>query len=156
MILRMMSSLRQLFGSRFASRGISILDPAHVGGFGEPKRAEHPPEGFAYIHVFTAKFENAAKARAFCYDTPTKNTPEEITQELSGAFIDTNFVEVIHGDIAPRLDEFMADGDSIQVMMSLGYDNTVIIVTEEAFGGFPFVVHNTNTLTHLGRFTVPV
>lgn len=156
MILRFKSLLNSLGFSRLTHGGIAIIDPAHVGGFGEPRRAERPPEGFAYIHIFTAKFDNEAEARSFCYETPTKNTPEQITQELSGAFIDTNHVEVVFGHIGPRLDEFMQDGDSIQIMASLGSDNTVIIVAEEAFGGFPFVVHNTKTLTHLGQFTVPV
>lgn len=156
MLLRFTSLLRGLLLSRFAGRSVSLIDPAHVGGFGEPKRATPAPDGFAYIHIFCAKFDDAAAARKFCYDTPTINTPEEITKELSGAFINTEFVEVIFGNIAQRLDEFMADGDSVQVVSSLGPDNTVILITEDAFGGFPFVVHSTKTLTYLGKFTVPV
>lgn len=156
MLLRFKSLARHLFGSRFTGGGLSILDPAHVSGLGEPRRAKQPPDGYAYIQVFTAEFETQDEAEAFCYDTPTKNTPEQITQELSGAFIDTNFVEVIYGNIGPRLNEFMSAGDSVQIMASLGSDNTVIIISEEAFGGFPFLVHNTKTLTHLGQFKVPV
>lgn len=156
MILRFKSLVRQLLKSRWTHRSIAIIDPAHVGDVGEARRAKRPPDGFAYIHIFSAKFDTEKAARAFCYDTPTKNTPEQITQELSGAFIDTNHVEVVFSNIGPRLNEFMSEGDSVMVVSALGSDNTVIIVAEDAFGGFPFVVHNTKTLTHLGQFTVPV
>lgn len=156
MFLRFKSVLSRLFKSRLTHGGIAILDPAHTGLDHEPRRAQRPPDGFAFIHIFAAHFENEAAARRFCYDTPTKNTPEDITRELSGAFVDTAHVEVVFGNIAARLDDFMQDGDSLLVVGSLGSDNTVIIIAEDAFGGFPFVVHSTKTLTHLGRFTVPV
>ena len=41
-------------------------------------------------------------------------------------------------------------------MLRLGADNSLIIITELAFGGLPYTLDDTDTLTYLGAIVVDV
>jgi hypothetical protein len=127
-----------------------ILDPAFNGRTPDVQRPMHLPAGQARLHLFAATFEDRGAAKSFCYGSGDINTPEPITQELDGATINTDFLEIAQGDIHARLIEFLSEEDTQKIMADLRKDNTIIILTEEAFSGLPFQVHDTNTLRYPG------
>lgn len=127
-----------------------ILDPAFNGRMAEVQRPRHLPDGEARLHLFGATFIDQDAAEAFCYGTGDINTPEPITQELDGATINTDFLEIVQGDIHARVAEFLSEEDVQGIMADMRKHNTMIILTEEAFSGLPFQVHDTETLRYLG------
>lgn len=108
------------------------------------------------LHLFGATFQNQAAADQFCYEVPQPDYPEQLTRELDGAFIDTAQVEVICGPILLRLQEFLSNADADDILLRLGADNSLIIITELAFGGLPYQLDDTETLTYLGAIVVDV
>ncbi len=132
------------------------IDPAEAGLVDHPTPPDRLPEDKLRLHLFGADFDDAASARQFCYGSGKPNAPEPLTMELEGAFIDTAHVEVIHGRITERLLEFLDDREADDVLVRLGGDNTLIIITEEAFGGLPYSLDDTDTLTYLGEQIVNV
>ena len=133
-----------------------ILDPAFNGRMAEVQRPMHLPDGQARLHLFAATFDDHAAAKAFCFGTGDINTPEPITQELDGATIDTAFLEIVQGNIHTRLAEFLSEEDIQRITADMRQNNTMIILTEEAFNGLPFQVHDTDTLRYLGDRIVMV
>lgn len=127
-----------------------IIDPAFNGRMAEIQRPMHLPDGQARLHLFAATFDDHTAAKAFCFGSGDINIPEPITQELDGATIDTAFLEIVQGDIQSRLSEFLSEEDTQDVLNDLRRHNTIIILTEEAFNGLPFQVHDTDTLRYLG------
>lgn len=117
-----------------------------------------PPVGPARmrLHLFSATFADAAHARAFCFAPPQADAPVQLTQELAGAFIDTAEVEVVSEPIRARLDEFLTPPEAKEVLLRMAGDNTLIIITENAFGGLPYDLDDTATLTYLGEQVVAV
>ncbi len=108
------------------------------------------------LHLFGSHFDDSAGAETFCYDIPAPDLPTALNRELKGAFIDPNEVEVIWGDIKSRLMEFLSAQDADDVLLRLAGDNTLIIITEHAFGGLPYELDDTDQLTYLGSQLVDV
>ncbi|SEW29801.1 hypothetical protein SAMN04488515_2109 [Cognatiyoonia koreensis] len=131
-----------------------IFDPAFDGRMAEIQRPAKLPEGRVRIHFFAADFETDAEAELFCFGTGDPNKPEPITTELDGATIDTAFVEVVRGNLAGRLSEFLSGDTVADLMADRRGRNTLIFITEEAFSGLPFQVNDTDTLRYLGAHTV--
>ena len=122
----------------------------------EPVQPQPQPPGRLQLHLFGASFDDQAAAEAFCYAPPGTDLSSPMTQELSGAFIDETQVEVVHDAIQPRLLEFLPEQEADDIILRLAGDNTLVIVTELAFGGFPYTLDDTRTLTYLGAITVDV
>ena len=142
-----------------ASRGlrnVSALDPSSSNRIPQPVPPDALPDGKMRLHLFGATFESQSKADRFCYEAPQPDFPEQLTRELDGAFIDTAQVEVICGPIQPRLLEFLDHENADDIMLRLGADNSLIIITELAFGGMPYTLDDTETLTYLGAILVDV
>ena len=133
-----------------------ILDPAFNGRMAEVQRPMHLPDGQTRLHLFAADFDDDTSAKAFCFGPGDPNIPEPITQELDGATIDTTFLELIQGDIHSRLSEFLSEEDVSDILLDLRGHNSLVILTEQAFGGLPFQVHDTATLRYLGDKIVMV
>ncbi len=108
------------------------------------------------LHLFGADFGSAEEAHRFCYIAPGPDLPVDLTRELTGAFIDTDEVEMIHGDILPRLCEFLSEAEADDILLRLSGDNTLILITENAFGGLPYDLDDTDRLTYLGPQIVAI
>ena len=107
------------------------------------------------LHLFSADFANAAEAEAFAF-AGDEDRPTALNRSLTGAMIDTAEVEVVHGDIDTRLAEFLDPGEADDILLRMAGDNTLIIVTEHAFGGLPYDLNDTDRLTYLGPTLVDV
>ncbi len=121
-----------------------------------PTPARPTPPGKLRLHLLSTDFGSAEEAHRFCYIAPGPDLPVDLTRELAGAFIDTDEVEMIHGDIAARLAEFLTEAEADDIVLRMLGDNTLILVTENAFGGLPYELEDTNRLTYLGTQIVEV
>ena len=146
-----MSGIGRLL-SRIASIGLDGIRGRDAG----PTPPDALPEGKMRLHLFGATFDSQDAADRFCYEVPQPDYPEQLTRELEGAFIDTAQVEVICGPVLPRLLEFLDDEEADDIMLRLGADNSLIIITELAFGGMPYSLDDTDTLTYLGAIMVDI
>lgn len=122
----------------------------------EPRRPVHLPDNRLQLHLFGANFETQNDADTFCSAPPGTDLPSRLTQELDGAFIDEAEVEVIHDTILSRLLDFLSAEEADDIMLRLGGDNTLIIITENAFGDLPYTLDDTAHLTYLGHIIVQV
>lgn len=121
----------------------------------QPELPPALPDDKLRLHLFSADFENADAAMAYCFQSDG-DTPEKITLEQPGAFIDTGFVEVAFKGAEKRLTEFLPTKDVDRVIAKMKGVNTLIIITEDAFGGFPYVLTTTKTVFYHGPFVVDV
>ncbi|MEY1556746.1 hypothetical protein AB3Y40_14025 [Yoonia sp. R2331] len=121
-----------------------------------PKRARPTPDGQLRLHLFSADFDGPEEAHRFCFIAPGADLPVDLTRELTGAFIDTDEVEMIHGDIPTRLIEFLSEQEADDIVLRMAGDNTLILITEHAFGGLPYELDDTDRLTYLGPQLVAV
>ena len=132
------------------SRLIAIFRPIP-----QPELLTHPPEGKQRIHLMSGDFPDVDAAMAYCFHADG-DLPEQITFEQPGAFIDTNFVEVDFETADIRLNEVLNPEDADIVLSKMRGANTLIIITEEAFGGFPYVLTHTPNLYYIGPYIVDV
>ncbi|MBS1301079.1 hypothetical protein [Loktanella sp. SALINAS62] len=142
-----------------AQRGLrdaARLIPSESNRLEQPSRAKPAPDGQMRLHLFGANFEHEADAIGFCTQPPGTDLPSPLTVQLDGAFVDHAEVEVVHGAIKQRLDTFLEDEDTDDVLLRLAGDNTLIILTERAFCGMPFSLDDTQDLTYLGDIMVRV
>ena len=142
--------------ARRGLRDVAKLIPSESTRLEEPHRPVRLDEEHLQLHLFGANFDTQTAADAFCSAPPGTDLPSPLTQELSGAFIDEAEVEVIHGAIQPRLLEFLSAEEADDVMLRLAGDDTLIVITENAFGGFPYTLDDTRHLTYLGHIIVRV
>jgi len=124
---------------------------------GEPLPELPPdlPEGKLRIHLFCADFADHDAAMAYCFHSDG-DAPEQITRDQPGAFIDTGFVEVAHRTAATRLNDFMRAKDTDRVITKMKGANTLIIITEDAFGGFPYALTSNARVYYIGPYVVDV
>ena len=73
---------------------------------------------------------------------------------MDGAFIDEAGVEVIHGDIQTRLLEFLSGKEEDDFMLPLAGNDTLIMITKNAFHDLPYTLEDTTHLTYLGHVIV--
>ncbi|SEQ42084.1 hypothetical protein SAMN05428995_104207 [Loktanella sp. DSM 29012] len=142
--------------ARRGLRDATRLIPSESTRIAQPTRPAPPPQGQMRLHLFGANFDSQAAAEAFCLSPPGTELPSALTQQLSGAFVDDAQVEAVHDDIPNRLAEFLDPEGVDDVLLRLAGDNTLIILTELAFGGLPYTLDDTTDLTYLGDITVAV
>tara|TARA_R110002051_G_scaffold182769_4_gene252277 strand:+ start:467 stop:997 length:531 start_codon:yes stop_codon:yes gene_type:complete len=121
----------------------------------QPEPHARLPEGKLRLHLLCGSFESADAAMTYCFQADG-DTPEQITIDQPGAFIDTGFVEVVFRTIAPRLLDFLSADDVSRTIARMNGANTLVIITEDAFGGFPYVLSHSETLYYLGPYIVDV
>lgn len=121
----------------------------------QPELPAHLPHGKQRIHLMSGDFPDADAAMTYCFHAPG-DVPEQITLDQPGAFIDTSFVEVVFTGAATRLNEFLTAEEADRTIAKMRGANTLIIITEEAFGGFPYVLTHTPNLFYLGPYIVDV
>ena len=151
----LMNQLLRYIARRGLRDAIKLI-PSESTRLEEPHRPVQLDEEHLQLHLFGANFDSQAAADTFCSAPPGTDLPSPLTQELSGAFIDEAEVEVIHGDIQTRLLEFLSTEEADDVMLRLAGDDTLIVITENAFGGFPYTLDDTLHLTYLGHIIVRV
>lgn len=120
-----------------------------------PELARPLPDGKLRLHLFSGDFETEDAAMKYCFHADG-DAPEQITLEQPEAFIDTGFVEVVHKKIDARLSEFLDGGEADRMRAKMKGTNTLIIITEDAFGGFPYALVTTKTVYYLGPIVVDV
>lgn len=121
-----------------------------------PQKPVHLDPQHLQLHLFGANFEDRAAADLFCTAPSGTDLPSPLAQEMSGAFINEAEVEVVHKDIQNRLLEFLSATEADDIMLRLAGDTTLIIITENAFGGMPYTLDDTARLSYLGHITVAV
>lgn len=121
----------------------------------EPELPHALPDNKLRLHLLCGDFIDHDAAIAYCFHTDGEN-PEQITIDQPGAFIDTGFVEVAFKNAQARLSDFLSPEDVSHTVSKMHGANTLIIITEDAFGGFPYVMGHTDTLTYLGPYVVDV
>ena len=138
------------------ARNAFRLIPSEPLGRDDPLPAPPTDAAHTRLHFFGAEFPTRSAAEAFCFRSKGPDLPVPLTQELTGAFIDLNEVEVVFGGIAQRLGEFMNPAEVEDVVLRLEGNNTLIILTEDAFGGLPYDLDDTEWLTYLGAWIVDI
>ena len=120
-----------------------------------PATAPPPQVGSDRLHLFSGHFRSEETAMSYCYDTPDDNHPEPLTRDLADAYIDTNFVEVAFGGRAQHALHLILPANEIDAMNDRrGEDNTLVMISEAAFGGLPYTLNDMPTLRYLGAFTI--
>ena len=142
--------------ARRGLRDAAKLIPSESTALEQPHRPVHLDNGHLQLHLFGANFASQAEAEDFCSAPPGTDLPSRLTQELDGAFIDEAEVEVVHGRIQSRLLEFLSPEETDDVLLRLAGDDTLIIITENAFRDLPYTLDDTRHLTYLGHIVVPV
>ncbi|SEM98228.1 hypothetical protein SAMN04488003_107100 [Loktanella fryxellensis] len=144
------------YAARRGLRDARLLIPSESLQTDDPHVPVRQDDGSLQLHLFSANFDDRAAADAFCAAPPGTDQPSRLTRELDGAFIDESEVEVIHGDILARLQEFLPPSEADDILLRLAGDDTLIVVTENAFHGLSYTLDDTATLTYLGPVTVAV
>lgn len=134
----------------FLSRLLAAFKPIP-----QPELPARLPAGKQRIHLLSGTFDDVDAAIAYCFHAPG-DVPEQLTLDQPGAYIDTSFVEVDFGTAKERLKGMLSTDDVDTVYHKMRGANTLIIITEEAFGGFPYTLENTPNLFYLGPFIVDV
>ncbi|WP_386679593.1 hypothetical protein [Loktanella sp. R86503] len=142
--------------ARRGLRDLKKLIPSESTRLEQPHAPVHLDAAHLQLHLFGANFPSHSEAAAFCAPPPGSDLPSRLTQELDGAFIDENEVEVVHNDIQTRLLEFLPAQEADDIMLRLAGDDTLIIITENAFHDLPYNLDDTEHLTYLGHIIVEV
>lgn len=121
----------------------------------EPQLPPETPAGKMRIHLFSGNFASRKAAYHYCFFAEG-NRPEDLTRELPHAYIDTAHVEARFGDHIDRLYEFLEPEKAAAMTTRLAGKNTMVIISEPAFGGFGYALHDTDRLSYLGPLVVDV
>jgi hypothetical protein len=115
-----------------------------------------PAPGHRRLHVFAGSFGSEDAVQAYCYDATDAVHPEALTRDLPGAFIDTDFVDVLFGPaLEPGLTRALgADLAQDLLLRAAGHDS-IVVIDERGFGGFPFTLNDTPRLSRIGAYDVP-
>jgi hypothetical protein len=120
-----------------------------------PQLGKPLPHGKTRVHFLAGYFETKDSARHYCFHSE-RNVPEDLTRELPDAFIDIAHVEVVFEGHRERLSEFLDPAQVDLYVRKLYGKNTLILIAEPAFGGFPYALNDTSVLTYLGAEVVDV
>ncbi|KPP89626.1 MAG: hypothetical protein HLUCCA08_09990 [Rhodobacteraceae bacterium HLUCCA08] len=119
-----------------------------------PEAPVPPPEGVARLHLFSGRFGSDLDAYAYVFEAPDPDHPEPFTNDLPEAFIDTTRVQIAHGARLEDAIARIAGGRALDLRHLIDADDTLIIVDEAAFGGFPFALGDTPRARYLGAWDV--
>lgn len=114
----------------------------------------HPPtpDGMIRLHLFAGTFDNEEALLRYCFDAPAANTPEPFTRDLPEATIDMTYVVVgFDQGVDDTLADFFAMGDSAEIKLQMRGANSIVVVSEHAFGGTQYHLGDTPRLTYLGE-----
>lgn len=113
-----------------------------------------PPDGLTRLHFFNGA-DSEARLLAYCFETPEPNTPEAFTNDLPEAFVDTDFLEVRHdADPVVALNDMRLSEADLKRLARQASGPGWVVAEEDAWGGFPFRLHDTPRLRYLGTALV--
>ena len=115
----------------------------------QPQQPSVLPDGQLRIHLLCGDFDSSDAAYAYCFAS-AGDAPEQLTVDQPGAFIDTGFVEVVYQNPTARLTEFLSDSDAERIVHQMRGAKTLVIISEDAFGGFPYVLTSNDRLHYIG------
>ncbi len=119
------------------------------------RRAQPVPDGKMRLQVFFGTFDDLDAAEAYCFDAPEPNIPQQLTRDLPNAYIDTDFVAVGHGPTkSAMIARFFDKSQQAELKPKHIDHNTVVLISDQAFGGFPYALNDTPVLEHCGAFVV--
>lgn len=111
------------------------------------------PPGHVRLHLFAGTFDDDRALFAHTIAAPDDRHPQPFTDDLPEAFIDTDFVEIATGPrIGPTLATYLPPSLVAELRNRISPRNAVVLVLEEAMGGFPYRLHDTPRLEYLGAF----
>lgn len=133
---------------------VSALVRLFSGAKPLPETHAPPPPGIERLHVFAGHFDSEAEAMAYVFEAPDANHPEPFTNDLPDAFVNTDFVEVSFGPRADAAASLIAKARLGEFRDRMDDANTLIIASEQAFGGFPFDLNDTPRARYIGAWEV--
>lgn len=106
------------------------------------------------IHVFHGDFTSELEATDYCLTPLGHNQPEPLTRDLPNAIIDTSEVEIVFGvqRISAAIPMITPHPDGLRHQFRTS--NTLILISETAFGGLPFTLNDTPALRYAGMFEI--
>ena len=115
------------------------------------------PEGMVRLYLFSGSFADEAVLLDYCFDVHEVDGPTDLTRGQPGAYIDSSYVVTGFGAQIPEtLADFFGEKQVEALRHKIGAHNSVILLSEYAFGGFPFSLNDTEELTYHGAFLVEV
>lgn len=111
------------------------------------------PDGKLQIHLLSGTFDSEKAAHDYCF-AAIGDAPEQLTFEQPDAFIDTGFVEAVYQGAPDRLSEFLSPKAVQRILGQMAGDNTLVIISEDAFAGQPYALVSNDTLRYLGPIIV--
>ena len=113
------------------------------------------PEGKVRVYVFAGHFPDEEALLSYCFDQPAEGLPVPFNRDLTGAYVDTTYVVTGFGaGVKETLDEFFVGDVAAEILLRIGDGNSVVVVSEYAFGDFPFSLNDTPRLSYLGNWLV--
>ena len=112
-----------------------------------------PGPGKKRIHLFAGDFASSAAAWHYCF-YHTRDETEALAGDLPNAYLDTSFVEVRFEDFPRRLPEFLRPMEVADVITQMDGANTLVIISEPAFGDLAYALNDTPRLRYLGPMVV--
>lgn len=111
-----------------------------------------PPPNPNRLHIFHGTFASELAATDYCLTPLGRNKPEPLTRDLPDAMINTSEVEIIFGTarIAAAVPMLYPNPD--RLLGQIGADNTIVMITEAAFGGLPYTLNDTPALRYAGAY----
>lgn len=118
-----------------------------------------PDMGIAVIHVFAAPHLSKEALYRYCYEPVTPHGPEQINLDMLEASINTDLVEIAHGDaeIQGLLRElFFAPRQVGRLLAAIGPAAGCVLIPREAFDLADAILHDTEALRYVGSETRPL
>lgn len=121
-----------------------------------PELPPRAPEGFVRVYFFSGVFATEEELVVYCFgDDDDADSPTPLTRALPGAYIDTSYLVAGYQDqVGDVLSDFFSPEQVDALQSHMGTDNSVVIMSEYAFGGFPFSLGDTENLRFHGAFLI--
>lgn len=127
----------------------------------EPPKDDTPdlpaplPEGQVRLYLFSGSFADEAALSAYCFGSGDPDAPTDLTRGLPGAFVDGSYVITGFGtQVSETLRDFFAPEQADTILKKIAPHNSAVVMSEYAFGGFPFSLNDTELLKFHGAFVV--
>ncbi len=112
----------------------------------------NPDMSLPAVHVFASDFPSKQALLDYCYSPVTPHGPEQINLDLPDAALDTNLIEIAHGD--DEIHELLSDYFLIRrlgaVKAGIGPSPGCVLVPREAIQLSDAVLHDTGNLRYVG------
>lgn len=119
-----------------------------------PQTALPPNANPNRVHLFHGTFASELEATDYCLTPLGRNKPEPLNRDLPDAGVNTAEVEIIFGSARITAASPMFSPNPDGLLRDIGEDNTLIMISEAAFGGLPYTLNDTPTLRYAGAYEV--